>query len=85
MGERARHHPTTRYIVRKISFGEGGKPMVEIVGGRGGKYVIDSNPMGKPKLRYLHPEGQKPEEQLVQFRIFDTKFTWQNWIKRQLP
>jgi hypothetical protein len=81
----SRHHPATRYILREISFGEGGKPMIKIVGGRGGEYVIDSNPMGKPLLRYIDPEGREPEERLIQLRIFDTEFNWRNWITRKMP
>ena len=81
----SRNHESTRYIVKTISFGEGGKPMMEVVGGRGGHYLIDSNPMGKPKLRYLHPEGRDSEERLVQLRIFDTHFNWRNWVLQQLP
>lgn len=79
-----RHHPSTKYIVHKLSFGEGGKPLMEIVGGRGGEYIIDSNPMGKPKLRYCHPDGREEEERLVQLRIFDTKFNWRHWLKRKI-
>ncbi len=40
---------STTYEVTKIGFEAGGRPTLEIKKGRGGTYIIDSNPMGNQK------------------------------------
>ncbi len=72
------------YEVTKIGFGRGGRPILEIEGRRGGEYVIDSNPAGKPRVQYHPPNGNQREERLMMIKIYDTKFEWKNWIKRRL-
>jgi hypothetical protein len=72
------------YEVTKIGFGRGGRPILEIEGRRGGEYVIDSNPAGKPRVEYHPPNGSPREERLTMINIYDTKFEWKNWIKRRL-
>lgn len=72
------------YEVTKIGFGRGGRPVLEIEGRRGGEYVIDSNPAGKPRVKYQPPNGSSREERLRLIAVYDTKFEWKNWIKRRL-
>lgn len=75
---------STYYRIERIGYGRGGRPMLEIEGGRGGRYEIDSNPMGKPKIRYLPPNDSPQEERLTSLTVYDTQFKWTNWIKRRL-
>lgn len=72
------------YKVTKIGFGRGGRPILEIEGRRGGEYVIDSNPTGKPRVEYHPPNGNPQVERLTMIQIYDTKFEWKNWVKRRL-
>jgi len=50
------------YEVTKIGFGRGGHPILEIEGRRGGEYLIDSNPAGRPRVEYHPPNGSPQEE-----------------------
>ena len=72
------------YEVTKIGFGRGGRPILEIEGRRGGEYIIDSNPAGKPRVEYHPPNGAPREERLTMITIYDTKFEWKNWIIQRL-
>jgi len=74
----------TAYGVTKIGFGRGGRPISETEGRRGGEYVIDSNPSGKPRVEYHLPNRSPREERLMMMKAYDTKFEWKNWIKRRL-
>lgn len=72
------------YEVTTIGFGRGGRPILEIEGRRGGEYLIDSNPAGKPRVEYHPPNGSPQEERLTMIQIYDTKFEWKNWVKQRL-
>jgi hypothetical protein len=72
------------YEVTKIGFGRGGRPLLEIEGRRGGEYIIDSNPAGKPRVEYHPPNGSAKRERLTMIQIYDTKFEWKNWVKQRL-
>jgi len=50
------------YGVTKIGFGRGGRPILEIEGRRGGEYVINSNPAGRPCVEY-HLSNRSPQEE----------------------
>jgi len=77
-------YDSTSYEVTKIGFEAGGRPTLEIRGGRGGNYVIDSNPMDRPLVRYVPPQGSSREERLCEITIYDTRFKWRNQILDRL-
>lgn len=77
-------YDSTSYEVAKIGFEAGNRPVLEITGGRGGHYVIDSNPVGRPLVRYLPPNGSPREERLQELTVYDTEFKWRHWVLQRL-
>jgi len=69
------------YYVNEIGFGAGGAPNIKIEGKRGGKYTIDSNPSGRPKV-IRQSDGY--EERLSSLKIYSLEFEWEHWIKQRL-
>lgn len=69
------------YDVTEIGFGTGGAPNIKIEGKRGGKYTIDSNPSGRPKV-IRQSDGY--EERLSHLKIYTHEFEWEHWIKKRL-
>lgn len=69
------------YYVNEIGFGAGGAPNIKVEGNRGGKYTIDSNPSGRPKV-IRQSDGY--EERLSLLKIYSLEFEWEHWIKQRL-
>lgn len=69
------------YNVAEIGFGAGGAPNLKLVGKRGGRYTIDSNPGGRPRVIR---ESDGYEERLSEIKIYSLEFDWEHWIKRRL-
>lgn len=69
------------YYVTEIGFGSGGAPNIKIESNRGGKYIIDSNPQGRPKV-IRRSDGYS--ERLSEFKIYSLEFEWEHWIKKRL-
>lgn len=71
----------TAYFVKEIGFGPGGAPNIKVESNRGGKYTIDSNPSGRPKVK-RRSDGYT--ERLSEIKIYSLEFEWEHWIKRRL-
>lgn len=69
------------YDVKEFRTGEGGKPMLLIEGPRGGEYLIDSNPHGKPLVRYPN-DGTK--DRLAEIEIYGRQFQWRHRILKKV-
>ena len=69
------------YYVNEIGFGSGGAPNIKVESNRGGKYTIDSNPSGRPKV-IRQSDGY--EERLSELKIYSLEFEWEHWIKQRL-
>ncbi len=69
------------YDVKEFRTGEGGKPMLLIEGPGGGEYIIDSNPVGQPKVRY--PKDGR-EDRLAEIEIYGRQFSWRHRIMKTL-
>lgn len=67
----------TRYDVTHISYRREKPPTMQIVGGRGGRYLIDPNVAGAaPMIRYISPNGSEQEFFLRSLTIFNQDFAW---------
>jgi hypothetical protein len=67
----------TRYDVTHISYRRNRPPTMQIVSGRGGRYLIDPNVVSAaPMIRYISPSGSDQEFWLLSLTIFDQDFTW---------
>lgn len=76
---------STKYDVKAITFGAGGRMMMRIVGGRGGEYEIDSNVnSASPLLHYFPPKREKQTEKLTKLHIFDTEFKYEPGLRDRL-
>ena len=71
----------TAYYVKEIGFGSGGAPNIKVESNRGGRYTIDSNPSGKPKVVR---QSDEYEERLSEVKIYSLEFEWAHWIKTRL-
>ena len=69
------------YYVNEIGFGSGGAPNIKVESNRGGKYTIDSNPSGRPKVIR---QSVGYEERLSELKIYSLEFEWEHWIKQRL-
>jgi hypothetical protein len=69
------------YYVTEIGFGSGGAPNIKIESNQGGKYTIDSNPQGRPKVTR---QSDGYTERLSQFKVYSLEFEWEHWIKKRL-
>jgi hypothetical protein len=69
------------YYVTEIGFGAGNAPNIKLKGKRGGRYTIDSNPMGRPTVT-RQSDGR--EERLTLLKIYSLEFEWEHWIKKRL-
>jgi len=69
------------YYVTELGFGAGGAPNIKLKGKRGGEYIIDSNPSGRPKV-IRQSDGY--EERLSLLKIYSLEFEWEHWIKQRL-
>lgn len=71
----------TAYYVTEIGFGSGGAPNIKVESNRGGRYTIDSNPSGRPRVIR---QSDDYSERLSQLKIYSLEFEWEHWIKRRL-
>lgn len=72
------------YSVEDIRHGEGGKPMIELKGPKGGDYLIDSNPMGRPRAKHLRPDGYTSSDRLAELRVYGETVKWHNQLLRMI-
>lgn len=69
------------YYVNEIGFGSGGAPNIKVESKRGGKYTIDSNPNGRPRV-IRQSDGYS--ERLSELKVYSLEFEWEHWIKQRL-
>ncbi len=72
------------YAVQEFRFGEGAKAQMLLIGPRGGEYLIDSNPTGRPKVIQLRSDGYESEDRLAEIKIFSEDFNWRHRVLRAI-
>ena len=55
-----------------------------LIGPRGGEYLIDSNPTGRPKVIQLRLDGYESEDRLAEIKIFSEDFNWRHRVLRAI-
>lgn len=69
------------YDVKEFREGKGGKPILLLEGPRGGEFLVDSNPNGRPLVRYPK-DGSK--DRLKEIEIYGRQFQWRHQILKKV-
>lgn len=72
------------YAVKEFRFGGGASAMMLLIGPRGGEYLIDANPAGRPIVRQQRPDGYETEDRLAEIQIFSESFNWRNRVLKMM-